>query len=345
MSIDLQSALARLCPAPGAPVYQQGTRFLAWEHQAALLLAFARSRELDPGALLDDAGIKLAPLLSPQQLLALLGALQRRLASPDTPFVLGQLSLPGHFGLASHALAQAANLAQALQLLVDHSARLSPLLTPRLLHHQDELILLWTPACGVGAAQRGFVVDMQMSAVTAMCQWLGGEPLPWRYSFNRTRPRDLSQHGVFLGGHLQFDCQVDAMRLPAASLSKTWPRGGALNLAAQALAQGADPPAAGRGLLAALDDYLLPRLPELPGLELAASAFGVSSATFKRHLALHGTHYQSQLDQLRAQVAVYLLQLRGCSNEAAAAQLGFHDRHNFRRSFKRWTGMTPSLLC
>jgi len=174
MSPDLPSVLAGLCPPVGAPVYQQGTRFLAWEHQAALLLAFARSRELDPAVLLQDAALQPAPLLSPQQLLALLGGLQRRLASPDTPFVLGQLSLPGHYGLASHALAQSADLGQALQLLVDHAARLSPLLTPRLLRHQDELILLWTQACGVGAAQRGFVVDMQMSAVTAMCQWLGG---------------------------------------------------------------------------------------------------------------------------------------------------------------------------
>jgi AraC-like DNA-binding protein len=27
-----------------------------------------------------------------------------------------------------------------------------------------------------------------------------------------------------------------------------------------------------------------------------------------------------------------------------ARHLGFHDSANFRRSFKRWTGVTPSLL-
>ncbi|MCZ8074039.1 MAG: AraC family transcriptional regulator ligand-binding domain-containing protein, partial [Paucibacter sp.] len=269
----LSPALSAVAPAN---VYQLGTRCLVWEHQAVLLLEFARSRGLAPADLLEAAGFSSVPsLLSPQQLLDLLAALQAQLQAPDTAFVLGQLSLPGHAGLASHALAQARNGRQALELLAAHSARLSPLLTPRLLWHEDELLLIWTEACGVGAAQRNFVVDMQMSAVTGLCQWLGGRRLPWRYSFNRSRPRDLSQHAVFLGADLQFDCQVDAMRVPAACLDEPWPRGVADSMAAQALAQGADPGAAGRGLLAALYDHLLPRLREAPTLEQSAQAFGV----------------------------------------------------------------------
>jgi len=349
--LALAAALGGLLPSQ-APLalkpYQLSSPCLAWEHWPVLLLEFARSRGLQPAELQEAAGLGSAAtapaLLSPQQLLRLMAVVQQELASADTAFVLGQLSLPGHYGLPSHALSQAENLDQALQLLVAHAGRLSPLLTPRLLRHGDEIILLWTEACGVSAAQRGFVVDLQMSAVTAMCQWLGGERLPWRYSFNRTQPRDLSQHAVFLGPDLQFDCQVDAMRLPAAYLGKTWPRGVPGSMAAQALAQGAEPAARARGLLAALYDYLLPRYREAPSLDEAAAFFGVSSATFKRHLAQHGTHYQAQVDQVRTHVALYLLLLQGRSNEGVALQLGFHDRSNFRRSFKRWTGLVPSLL-
>lgn len=343
----LAAALLGLCPpvvAAPAPPYQLGSRCLAWEHWPVLLLEFARSRGQDPAALQREAGLAANAQISPQQMLCLLGRIQQALQSADTPFVLGSLSLPGHYGLPSHALAQATSLGEALQLLVAHAGRLSPLLTPRLLRHGDELILLWTEACGVPAAQRGFVVDMQMSAVTAMCQWLGAERLPWRYSFNRTRPRDLSQHAVFLGPQLQFDCQVDAMRLPLGLGSKTWPRGVQMSMAAQALAQGAEPASRGRGLLAALYEYLLPRYQAPPTLDQAAAHFGVSPATLKRHLAQHGTHYQAQIDQVRTHVALYLLLLQGRSNEGVATQLGFHDRSNFRRSFKRWTGLVPSLL-
>ena len=81
-----------------------------------------------------------------------------------------------------------------------------------------------------------------------------------------------------------------------------------------------------------------------PTLERTAQDFGVSSATLKRHLARHGTHFQAELDLVRAHKAIYLFQAHGYDNDAVADYLGFHDATNFRRSFKRWTGQTPQLL-
>ena len=81
-----------------------------------------------------------------------------------------------------------------------------------------------------------------------------------------------------------------------------------------------------------------------PTLERTAQDFGVSPATLKRHLARHGSHFQAELDQVRAHKAIYLFQAHGYDNDAVAAYLGFHDATNFRRSFKRWTGQTPQLL-
>jgi AraC-like DNA-binding protein len=43
-------------------------------------------------------------------------------------------------------------------------------------------------------------------------------------------------------------------------------------------------------------------------------------------------------------MALYLFHTQGYDNEAVARYLGFHDATNFRRSFKRWTGVTPSFL-
>ena len=97
-------------------------------------------------------------------------------------------------------------------------------------------------------------------------------------------------------------------------------------------------------LLTALYDYLLENIRLSPTLEGSAAAFGVSPATLKRHLARHGSHFQAELDQVRAHVAMQLFQMRGYDNEAVAQYLGFHDATNFRRSFKRWTGLVPSLL-
>ena len=73
-----------------------------------------------------------------------------------------------------------------------------------------------------------------------------------------------------------------------------------------------------------------------------ALALGMSASTLKRKLQKHGTHFQEQLDQARKHVALYLYQVRGYGNEEVAAYLQFNDTTNFRRSFKRWTGLVPS---
>lgn len=356
MTLDALRPLLQSLPAQAAPHYGADQAFLPWAYQGALLAEFARSRGLAPQDWLLPCGVRPGQLLSPRQLLTLLAALQAALGAnaKDLGFVLGQLSLPGHYGLASQALQQAPDLERALEVLCAYPARLSPLLTPRLLRTEAELLLVWTEACGAPASLQPLLVDMQMSAVVAMAQWLsGGQRLPWQFSFNRTRPRELALHAAYLGAHLQFGCQVDALRLPLALARQPWPAAAAptraglppgTGLALGALQQGADPEALWRGQLAALYDHLLPRVAAQPTLEQSAQVFGVSPATLKRQLAQLGTHHQAQLDQVRAHAALYLLGLRGQRSEAVARSLGFHDKSNFRRSFKRWTGLTPGAL-
>ncbi|UXH78738.1 AraC family transcriptional regulator [Roseateles amylovorans] len=339
-------ALRQALPTRTVPHFGPDAAFIPWAYQGALLAEFARSRGLSADEWLSPCGVVPGQTLTPRQLLLMLASLHRH--ARDVGFVLGQLSLPGHYGLASQALQQSDDLLTALRLLCEYAARLSPLLTPRLLETDTELLLIWTEANGAPPSLQPVLVDMQMSAVVAMAQWLGGAALPWRFSFNRTPPRELSQHATYLGTELQFGCQIDAMRLPLAHARLPWSAAGRQPaMARSALAQGADPQAWQRGQLAVLYDHLLSSLgspDEPPTLERSAQRFGVSPATLKRQLAQLGTHHQAQLDQVRAHAALYLMNLRGQRGEAVAHSLGFHDKSNFRRSFRRWTGMTPGML-
>lgn len=323
--------------------------FIPARHQPALVLDYARSRELDEhgdlvlrGTGLQGWGMPEADsTLSPAQYLQLLSNVTRALDSPDTSFMLGQQMLPGHYGALSHALLQAQNLRQALQILGAGQARLCPLLTPRLREEGGMAVLYWTDSFGA-PSQLPALVEMHMTAVTAMCRWLSGERLPWRYCMNRSAPAHIEQHEVHLGSDLRFNCHLDAMLINPAWLDRPWPRGNGMVASVAASEAGSE--ALEPGLLAALYDYLLDNIRLGPTLELSAADFGISPATLKRHLARHGSHFQAELDQVRAHVAIQLFQMRGYDNEAVAQYLGFHDATNFRRSFKRWTGLTPSLL-
>ena len=316
--------------------------------QPALVLDYGRARDAGDAALLRDTGLLDGPgpaadrLVAPAQYLQLLANTLRALDSPDTSFMLGQLLLPGHDGAASHALVQAPTLRALLDTLCRWHARLTPLLRPRFETWDGVAILYWIDSQGAPGL-RAPLVEMHMTAVAALCRWLGGERLPWRFCFNRAAPRHVEQHQVHLGSQLRFGCQLDAMLVDAAWLDRPWPRGSAM---AHALAQeaAAAEPARLPGLPAALYDYLVERVRAAPALEQTALDFGVSPATLKRHLARHHTHFQAELDQVRTHVALWLFQARRLDNEAAAHYLGFHDAANFRRSFKRWTGLTPGPL-
>jgi AraC-like DNA-binding protein len=80
----------------------------------------------------------------------------------------------------------------------------------------------------------------------------------------------------------------------------------------------------------------------MPTLEVVAQAEHVSKRTLMRHLAGEGQTYQGLLDEVRFERACWLLQQSDVTVETVANQLGYEDASNFGRTFKRWSGLTPS---
>ena len=341
---DLSRALLSLglAPRPAIASYARDQQVLAWSDQGVVLAGFARSRGLKLEDWLADAQVKAGGSLSPAELLRLLKPLLA--LSADAPFVLGQLWWPGHFGLASQALQQAEHSLEAAERLARYAGRLCPLLCPRAMVQGGQMWLVFTEAIGLPAAQRAALIDLHLSAFASLCQWRSGDHLPWRFHFNRTAPRDLSQHLVLMGPALQFDCQVDALSLPLTTALRPWPRdsGRSAQLAVAALDEGADAQALRCGWLAGVSDRLLNQLSgDGASLEALARELAVSSATLKRQFSAHGSHYQAELDKLRSLLALALMRLQAWSPEAVGQALGFVDTSNFRKSFRRWTGLSP----
>ncbi len=79
-----------------------------------------------------------------------------------------------------------------------------------------------------------------------------------------------------------------------------------------------------------------------PTLELVARRMNTSPRTLIRRLRAAGTTFQFEIDGIRQQRATELLRRMNVPMSAIADTLGFADPASFAKSFKRWTGVSPS---
>lgn len=77
------------------------------------------------------------------------------------------------------------------------------------------------------------------------------------------------------------------------------------------------------------------------GLAEASASLGMSVRSFQRRLASEDSSYHLVLDAYRRDRAMQLVD-RGQQSKTAAYELGYEDESSFRRSFKRWTGSSPT---
>jgi AraC-like DNA-binding protein len=79
-----------------------------------------------------------------------------------------------------------------------------------------------------------------------------------------------------------------------------------------------------------------------PDLPMLASQLYLSERTLKRKLAELGLTFSEMLDEVRKRDACKLLEETNLTVDEVALRLGFQDRSNFTRAFRRWMGTPPS---
>jgi AraC-like DNA-binding protein len=77
-------------------------------------------------------------------------------------------------------------------------------------------------------------------------------------------------------------------------------------------------------------------------LEDVASELNMSGRTLRRRLAAGGVSFEALVENVRKTRALSLLTHSSVAVERVAAETGYSDVRNFRRAFKRWTGVSPS---
>ncbi len=94
-------------------------------------------------------------------------------------------------------------------------------------------------------------------------------------------------------------------------------------------------------VVASVERLMRLQLADSPRLTDIAAELHLTERTLRRHLAEAGTSYKSIHDRVRRETAEAMLRLPGSRIAEIGAAVGFRDAREFRRAFKRWTGLAP----
>lgn len=100
--------------------------------------------------------------------------------------------------------------------------------------------------------------------------------------------------------------------------------------------------AANESLAARVRRLLLEKQNGFPSLQVVARQFSMTPRTLHRRLVEEDTSYREILESVRHTLAVEHVKSGRFSMDEIAYRLGYTERANFRRAFKRWESVPPS---
>lgn len=282
--------------------------------------------------------------ISPQQYLQLVSNCQKALPGPELAYLTAQSWLHHNHSPLLLMLRHSANLQQALLSLYRYRSQLLPLVYLRLQRVQGQLRLVLRPSFALGK-QQAFIEQLIFHYLLGLVKQQLGDTS--RLSISTT---SLDDESCWLYQH-QWQLTPDtalqnSLSLPLALLKHAFADANPALWQQQQnwclYLQQSIPEKV--SFTEQLEQWLFTVLRQSPSQEEAARHWGLSLSSLKRVLAQHHTSYQQLQDQVKACAAQQALLLQGMSNKELANRLGYSDEHNFRRAFKRWTGLLPSQL-
>lgn len=167
----------------------------------------------------------------------------------------------------------------------------------------------------------------------------GQQVQPILARFTHARPSYYKQYTQWFGSRIEFDCAVNSLYFDARSLSLPMQtrHHGMLELLTQELDRRISVHRSFSGWSAKVAEGARRSLSrgETPNLEDLAKALYHTPRTLRRRLEEEGTNFRQLLDQIRAELELYL-ELQGESLAEIATQLGYGDLTAYLHARNRW---------
>lgn len=314
-------------------------------HVPALLATMG----VDPAPVLQAAGLARDALSDPEravplrQAVRLLIAGAARTGRPHFGLLAGQHAALRQYGLVGLRMMHAPSVGTAWRGLVLTLQLNDRANVPALAVGDREAVLSFTPyredAEGIEHIM-DFTLATACSAMRTLC---GAAWAPTEVHFAHRRPRDVRPYHDCFKAPVRFGTSRTAMTFPATVLDRRVIGASAVKRRAieQAIADAlraqdlALPDLVRRALFARMsqDDV---------SIDGVARLLGLHKRTLNRRLAVLGTSYAALLAEVRYQVARQLLAVTDLPFVDIAGALAYTDASTFSRSFRAWSGTTPS---
>jgi len=253
----------------------------------------------------------------------------------------------GALDLVEYAFRSSASLAVALGRLARYGRVLSDRVAARVEAGSGHGLLLLVRDTGNAPLHPGRA-DFALTAALRFAREATGENItPLHVCFTHPAPDDTSEYRRFFRIPVRFSAGSNSMLVSAIDAAR--PLRGADEALSSVVRRRLDkilserrPHGSGPlgGHVRRMVVEHLGATPLTPAV--AASALGVSRRTFSRRLTAEDTSFRAILDDVRREFACALLHDRSLSIADVAFFLQYSEPAAFNRSFRRWTGRTPS---
>lgn len=257
---------------------------------------------------------------------------------------VGRSTQVSSHGPLGYAMVASANVSQTLDVVARYSALRLQIAEFSVERDDGRVRLRIDDMLGWGELDEYIYLHI-VGALCLLLETVSGMPLPdTRLAFTYPALDWASEYATRLRGvTLEFDAPICVIDMPesfAATPCITADASAfrqALRLCERAEAQHRSEGDVAQRVL----DRLLDQEGEYPSLSEVAKAVHMSERTLNRKLKAQGTSYQTLLDDVRQELAVWYLRQTEIPVEAIAERLGYRDTSNFSRTCKRWFGVTP----
>ncbi len=299
------------------------------------------------------AGLRLGPAefdgetpvyLSYRQTCQIIRRAVRSLPVRGPGLVLGERQTIGHFGLLGLAMLTAPRFAEALQLGVHYAPITGAMM-------ELELDVDGNQDLGMVASMRTpdpelepFLCEELFASCLMLCRGLLGAAFrPTVLELAYPAPDYADDYARVFDCEVRFDCPRNRVVIDARWLGTAMPAGNAAS-AQRVLALCDEQMPAGQPrseIVAVVERLLLQRLADNPRLVDIAAALHLTERTLRRQLQAAQTSFSELHDRVRSESARAMLSDQKLSIANVGAAVGFKDAREFRRAFKRWTGVAP----